>query len=72
MDRLRTERHPAFGITRDWKATALKTEMWVETVAEGGQRFMAGWMKEEVDEARRRHEKRQGTRLGKLLSLTKA
>ena len=26
----------AFGIKRDWKATALKAEVWVETVAEGG------------------------------------
>ena len=26
----------AFGIKGDWKATALKAEVWVETVAEGG------------------------------------
>ena len=31
----------AFGITRDWKATALKAEVWVDTVTEGGRRFMA-------------------------------
>ena len=31
----------AFGITGDWKATASKAEVWVETVAEGGRRFMA-------------------------------
>ena len=31
----------AFGITRDWKATALKAEEWVDTVTEGGRRFMA-------------------------------
>ena len=30
----------AFGITGDWKATALKTEAWVDTVTEGGRRFM--------------------------------
>ena len=35
----------AFGITRDWKATALKTEVWVEVVTEGGRRFMAVWRK---------------------------
>ena len=31
----------AFGIAGDWKATALKGEVWVETVTEGGRRFMA-------------------------------
>ena len=30
-----------FGITRDWKATALEAEVWVETATEGGRRFMA-------------------------------
>ena len=48
----------AFGITGDWKATALEAEVWVETVAEGGRRFMAAWRKEEVDAARHRQEKR--------------
>ena len=62
----------AFGIARDWKATALKAEMWVETVAEGGRRFMAAWRKKEVDAARHRQEKREATRLGKLLSHTEA
>ena len=56
----------AFGIAGDWKATALKAEVWVETVAEGGQRFMAAWRKEEVDAARHRQENREATRLGKL------
>ena len=31
----------AFGITGDWKATTLEAEVWVETVTEGGGRFMA-------------------------------
>ena len=31
----------AFGIAGDWKATALEAEVWVETVTEGGRRFMA-------------------------------
>ena len=59
-----------FGIAGDWKATALNAEVWVETVAEGGRRFMAAWRKEEVDAARHRQEKREATRLGTLLSQT--
>ena len=61
-----------FGITGDWKATALEAEVWVETVAESGRRFMAAWRKEEVDAARHRQEKREAARLGKLLSHTEA
>ena len=62
----------AFGITGDWKATSLKAEVWVETVSEGGRRFVAAWRKEEVDAARHCQEKREATRLGKLLSHTEA
>ena len=59
----------AFGIMRGWKATALKkADLWVETVAEGGRRFMAAWRKEEVDAARHRQENREATRLRNLLS----
>ena len=44
----------AFGIARAWKATAvLEAEVWVETVTEGGRKFMAAWRKEEVDAAGR-------------------
>ena len=60
----------AFGIAGDWKATALNAEVWVETVTEGGRRFIAAWRKEEVDAARHRQEKREATRLGTLLSQT--
>ena len=60
----------AFGIAGDWKATALKAEVWVETVTEGGRRFMAAFRKEEEDAARHRQEKREATRLGNLLSQT--
>ena len=60
----------AFGTTEDWKATALKAEVWVETVTEGGRSFMAAWRKEKVDAARHRQEKREATRLGNLLSHT--
>ena len=42
----------ALGIAGDWKATALKAEVWVETVTEVGRRFMAAWRKEELDVAR--------------------
>ena len=62
----------AFGVIGDWKATALEAEVWVETVAEGGRRFMAAWRKEEVDTASHRQEKKEATRLGKLLSHTEA
>ena len=60
----------AFGIAGDWKATALKAEVWVETVTEDGRRFMAAWRKKEVDAARHRQEKREATSLGNLLSQT--
>ena len=62
----------AFDITGDWKATALRAEVWVETVTEGGRRFTAAWRKEEEDAARHRQEKRGATRLGTLLSHTEA
>ena len=48
----------AFGIARDWKATALEEGVWVETVTEGGWRFVAAWRKKDVDTARLR-EKRE-------------
>ena len=61
----------AFGITGDWKTMALKAEVWVEVVTEGGRRFMVAW-REEEDAARQRQEKRKATRLGKLQSHTEA
>ena len=60
-----------FGIAGVWTATALKTEVWIETVTEGGRRFTAAWRKEEVDAVRNRQEKREATRLGNLLSQTR-
>ena len=62
----------AFGITGDWKTMALKAEVWVEAVTEGGRRFMAAWREEEEDAARHHQEKREATRLGKLQSHTEA
>ena len=35
----------AFGITGEWKATALKAKVWVESVTEDGRRFMSTWRK---------------------------
>ena len=62
----------AFGTAGDWKATALEAEVWVETVTDGGRRFMAAWRKEELDAARHHQEKRKATRLGKFLSHTES
>ena len=49
----------ALGIAGDWKTTVSAAEVWAETVTEGGRWFMAAWMKEEVDAARHRQEKRK-------------
>ena len=62
----------AFGITGDWEAMALKAEVWAEAVTEGGRRFMATWREVEEDAARHRQEKREATKLEKLLSHTEA
>ena len=51
---------------------ALKAEVWVEAVTEGGRRFMAAWREEKEDAAGHRQEKREATRLGKLQSHTEA
>ena len=59
-------------ITGDWETMAVKAEVWVEAVTEGGRRFMAVWRQEEEDAARHRQEKRDATRLGKLQSRTEA
>ena len=62
----------AFGIMEGWKTMALKAEVWVEAVTEGGRRLMAAWREEEEDAARHPQEKREATRLGKLQSHTEA
>ena len=51
---------------------ALKAEIWVEAVTEGGRRFMAAWREEEENAERHRQEKREATRLGKLQLHTEA
>ena len=45
MYRLRPERHPGVWHSGGLKVTALKAEVWVETVTEDGRRFMAAWGK---------------------------
>ena len=60
----------AFGLTGDWKATALEVEVWVETVAECARRFIAAWRKEEVDAARHRQEKREAARVVVVVAFT--
>ena len=62
----------AFGITGDWKTMALKAEVWVEAVTEGGRRFMDAWREEEEDASRHRQDKGEATRLGNLKSHTEA
>ena len=52
-----------FVIAGDCQATALKAEVWAETVTEGRRRFMAAGRKKKVDAARRRQEKREAARL---------
>ena len=53
------------GVAGDWKATALKAELWVDTDTKGGRRrFMAAWRKEDVDAARHRQEKREASDTG--------
>ena len=44
MDRLRTER-PGVWHNGGLESDGVKTEVWVETVAEGVQRFLAAWRK---------------------------
>ena len=66
MDQLRPKRHPGVRHSGGLESDGFK----VETVTEGGRRFMAAWRKEEVDAARHRQEKREATRLGTLLSQT--
>ena len=43
---------------------ALEAEVWVETITEGGRRFMVAWREVEVDAARHRQVEREATRLG--------
>ena len=62
----------AFGIAGDLKAMVLEAEVRAETITEGGRRSMTAWSKEEVDAAIHYQEKREATRLGKLVSHSEA
>ena len=57
---------------KEKQLTDCEAGVWVEAVTEGGRLFMAAWREEEEDAARHRQEKREATRLGKLLSHTEA
>ena len=56
-----------FVIVGVWKATALEPGVWVETVTEGGRRFMGAWRKEEVDAARHRQEEERSNETGNVV-----
>ena len=45
---------------------AVKAEVWVEAVTEGGRRFMAAWRQEEEDAARHRTGEERGNETGKV------
>ena len=54
----------------EFDVTALEAGVWVETITEGGRRFVTAWRKEE-EEATRHHQEKRGERyywVGKLLS----
>ena len=57
-----------FSIAGGSRATALEAEEQVETVTEGGWRFIAASRKVEIGAARHRQQKKDARRLGKLLS----
>ena len=48
-----------FGITGDWSTAALDPGVWYSTVYEGGCRFMAAWVREEVKASEHRQRKRE-------------
>ena len=52
----------------------VQSDIWAFGIAGigSGRRFMAAWRKDEVNGARHRQEKREATRLGKLLSHTES
>ena len=50
----------AFGIAGGWKATALEAGVWVETVMEGGRRFVAAWRRRGIIYVARNREEKRG------------
>ena len=57
----------AFGITGDWKAMALKADVWVQAVREVGQRFMAAWRKRIGRRGQTSPGKERGNEIGKVV-----
>ena len=53
-----------FGITGDWRTTALDPGVWYSTVCEGGYRFMAAWTREEEKGVRKPAREERGERGG--------
>ena len=72
VNRLRSEQNPGVWHSGGLQRNSLEGEMWVETITEGVRRFIVVWRKVEIDAARHRQEKREATRLEKLLSYTTA
>ena len=56
----------AFGITGDWKAMTLKAEVWVETVTEGGRRFMTASTKKRERRGQTSPGEERGNETGKV------
>ena len=46
-----------FGVTGDWRTTALDPGAWYNTVHEGGCRFMAAWVREEENVSNQRQKR---------------
>ena len=62
---MRAERHPGVWhyYSEGMESGGVGAGVWVETVTEGGRRFMIAWRKQEVNAARHRQEKRKAARL---------
>ena len=55
-----------FGVTGDWRTTALDPGAWYNTVQEGGCRFMAAWVREEENAFNQRQKKREAEEADKV------
>ena len=55
-----------FGVTGDWRTTALDPGARYNTVQEGGSRFMAAWVREEQNASNQRQKKREAEEVDKV------
>ena len=55
-----------FGVTGDWSTAALDPGVCINTVHEGGCRFMAAWVKEEENTSNQRQKKREAEEADKV------